>query len=220
MEVLEAIKTRRSIRAYKPDPVPRQAIEKILDACRYAPSWGNTQCWEIAVLAGAPLAELKRGIEQRILAGVPDAPHLSRPGFTPKETGRSGDVLEMMQQAQGIKREDKEKRLQWRATMGRFFDAPAGIILYMEKYLGLTVLMDIGAMMQTIALAAHASGLGTCPEAVVVRYPDLVHQVVGIPESKLLAVGLSLGYPDTNNPVNKFDRPRLPLDSFVLWRGL
>ncbi len=220
METPEAIRATRSIRAYKPTPVPRQEIEKVLEACRHAPSWGNTQCWEIAVLAGKPLGELKRGISERVLASTPDSAHLTPPAFTPRERERSGDIAERMCTSQGIKREEKERRAQWRATMGRFFDAPAGIIIYQERYLGLTTLIDMGTMMQTIMLAAHDRGLGTCAEAQVVRYPDLVQKVLGIPETKLLVVGLSLGYPDLSHQVNQFDRPRMDVNSFTTWHGL
>jgi nitroreductase len=53
MEVLEAIKTRRSIRKYKSDPVDDRTLEKVLEAARQAPSWANTQCWHFVVVRNA-----------------------------------------------------------------------------------------------------------------------------------------------------------------------
>ena len=50
MEVLEALKTRRSIRRYKTDPVAEQDLETVLEAARWAPSWANTQCWRFVVV--------------------------------------------------------------------------------------------------------------------------------------------------------------------------
>jgi len=50
LEVLEAIKTRRSIRKYKADPVDDQTLETVLEAARWAPSWANTQCWRFIVV--------------------------------------------------------------------------------------------------------------------------------------------------------------------------
>jgi len=47
---MEAIKGRRSIRKYKPDPVPEGALQKIMEAVRWAPSWANTQCWEVIIV--------------------------------------------------------------------------------------------------------------------------------------------------------------------------
>jgi len=53
MEVLEAIKTRRSIRKYKPDPVADRTLATVLEAARQAPSWANTQCWHLVVVRDA-----------------------------------------------------------------------------------------------------------------------------------------------------------------------
>ncbi len=50
MEVLEAIKTRRSIRHYKPDPIPEEKLNTVLEAARWAPSWANTQCWRFIIV--------------------------------------------------------------------------------------------------------------------------------------------------------------------------
>lgn len=50
MELMDAIKGRRSIRRYKPDPVPEEALKTILEAVRWSPSWANTQCWELVVV--------------------------------------------------------------------------------------------------------------------------------------------------------------------------
>ena len=50
MEVLEAIKTRRSIRRYKTTPVDDKTLELVLEAARWAPSWRNTQCWRFIVV--------------------------------------------------------------------------------------------------------------------------------------------------------------------------
>lgn len=53
MEVLEAIKTRRSIRRYKSTPVDDKTLETVLEAARWAPSWSNTQCWRFIVVRDA-----------------------------------------------------------------------------------------------------------------------------------------------------------------------
>jgi nitroreductase len=50
MDNMEAIKGRRSVRAYKADPVPEEKLRKVLEAVQWAPSWANTQCWEIIVV--------------------------------------------------------------------------------------------------------------------------------------------------------------------------
>jgi nitroreductase len=50
MELMQAIKGRRSIRKYKPDPVPEEVLQKVMEAVRWSPSWANTQCWEVIVV--------------------------------------------------------------------------------------------------------------------------------------------------------------------------
>jgi nitroreductase len=50
MELMEAIKRRRSIRKYKSDPIPEEALRALMEAVRWAPSWANTQCWEVIVV--------------------------------------------------------------------------------------------------------------------------------------------------------------------------
>ncbi len=50
LEVLEAIRTRRSIRKYKTDPIDDNTLETVLEAARWAPSWANTQCWRFIVV--------------------------------------------------------------------------------------------------------------------------------------------------------------------------
>jgi len=50
MDLMEAIKGRRSIRKYKSDPVSEEALQKVIEAVRWSPSWANTQCWELIVV--------------------------------------------------------------------------------------------------------------------------------------------------------------------------
>jgi nitroreductase len=50
MDLMETIKGRRSIRKYKPDPISEETLQKIMEAVRWAPSWANTQCWEVIVV--------------------------------------------------------------------------------------------------------------------------------------------------------------------------
>ena len=57
MEVMEAIKTRRSIRRYKPDPVKEDDLQAVLEAVQWAPSWANTQCWRFIVVRDSGMKE-------------------------------------------------------------------------------------------------------------------------------------------------------------------
>ncbi len=225
MDVIEAIKARKSIRAYKPDPVPKEVLRELLDVCQRAPSGGNTQPWEIVVLGGDVLEELKQGLVDKAIAGEP--PHLEldfnisgesvRPYGIYRE--RSMKTGRRMFELLGINRGDKEARLQWHLRHLRFFDAPNGIILYGERSLGLTSLISFGIMIQTIMLAALDYGLGTVAEFAVVEYPEVVRKILNIPESKILLVGLAIGYPDMEDKVNSLWTEREPLDNLAKWYG-
>jgi nitroreductase len=50
MDLMEAIRERRSIRKYKADPVSEEALQKVIEAVRWSPSWANTQCWEVIIV--------------------------------------------------------------------------------------------------------------------------------------------------------------------------
>jgi nitroreductase len=68
MDIFEAINGRRSIREYKPDPVSDEIVERVLEAVRWAPSWANTQCWEVVVIRKP---EIKAKVAEALPPGNP-----------------------------------------------------------------------------------------------------------------------------------------------------
>ncbi len=68
MDTITAIKQRRSIRKFKPDPLPAELVTDLLEAARWAPSWANTQCWEVIIVSDA---EMKRRIAEAVPPGNP-----------------------------------------------------------------------------------------------------------------------------------------------------
>jgi nitroreductase len=117
-----------------------------------------------------------------------------------------------------IPREDKEARLQHFAQMFTLFDAPAAILLAVDKEIALEYsMLDIGLYLQTFCLLAHDKGLGTCILAATVMNPELTHEIFSIPETKRLVIGAALGWSDPDAPVNKFERERGSEDEFVHW---
>ena len=219
MDVIEAIKTRKSIRAYRPDPVPRQVLTELMEAGLRAPSWANSQPWEFAIVGGQVMEELKRRLVERTASGAKPEMDIGWPSFPDVNQNRMRENGRRLFEVLGIGREDREKRLEWSAGMARFFGAPNGIILYIDRALPAYSILDAGIMLQTIMLVAKGCGLGTCPEAAVVIYPDILREVLGIPESKLIVLGVAIGYPDMDAPVNNSQSQREPLETFVNWHG-
>ncbi len=220
MNVSEAIRTRKSIRDFKPDPVPVDILREILDlACR-APSAMNTQPWKFLVVTGRTLEEIKRENIEMLRAGiVPGEEHLIV-GWPQDSVYRRRQVELAMQlfQLMGIKREDREERARWLERGFRFFDAPAAVILLTDRALmeGSPIL-DMGAAMQNICLAALEYGLGTCIEDQGVMYPDVVRKHCGISDADMIVIAIAIGYPNPGFPANRLESPRESVDSVTTW---
>jgi len=109
---------------------------------------------------------------------------------------------------------------QWLDLGFRFFDAPAAMIIVVdESIIERAPLLDIGAVMQSICLAALHHGLGTCIEDQGAMYPDVLRRFAGIPESKKIMVSIAVGYPDWQFPANKVESARESLDAITTWCG-
>jgi len=220
LDILEALRTRKSIRGYKTDPVPKEIISKVLEVATRAPSAMNTQPWQITVIAGKVLDEIRQENIKALHAGTMSAQEIIRKPFEGIYRKRQVDLAIQIFQLMGIGREDKEKRAQWMMRGFRYFDAPAAIVLSLDKSMNSTLaLCDIGILCQSICLAALEFGLGTCIEDQGILFPDILRKLSGIPESSLPIMCLAIGYPDWEFPANKLVTPREALDKNISWYG-
>ena len=218
MDLKDVIRKRRSIRAFKPDPVPKETLKKIMTDALWAPSWGNTQPWEFTIVGGDTAKRLGEEFAYRCSTNEADNPDIEMPEVWPDlYMGRYKDVGRGLFDVLSIGRGDKEKRNQHYINMFKFFGAPNVIYIYMEKDLGVYSVLDVGIIIQNICLLAADHDLGTCIEAAAVRYPDLVKQRLNIPESKKLVIGIAIGYPDWDSPYNKYRSSRENPDLLVKW---
>jgi nitroreductase len=219
MELQEAIRSRRSIRQFLSKSVSEDIIQGLIADALWAPSWGNTQSWEVVVVTGQKLEEFKNKSQEALLAGKEAATDIPMPQVWPdayldRYKGLGKSVLGAL----GIAREDKEARLQHFVKMFRFFDAPATVLVAVDKALALEyAMLDAGIFLQTFCLLAHGRGLGTCILAAMVSYPEIARELFAVPPSKLFVMGAALGWPDPDAPVNCFERQRGSLDEFVRW---
>jgi nitroreductase len=219
MDVIEAIRERKAVRAFKPDPVSLDMLKQIVEQALRAPSWANTQPWEFAIVTGKPLEEIKKGFlergEQEPQSEVArpyefPQPYLSRiQALAPKGWTPTKENME-------IRRVENYKN----------YGAPAVIYLlvdrtmfYQSKGINVWSLYDCGSVVQNIMLLATSYGLGTVAQAQAVIYPDIIRKVVPIPESKLIALGIAIGYPDWDNPVTQSRTQREPLGNVAKWYG-
>ena len=222
MDVIEAIRKRKSIRGYKPAPVPRQVLEQILESASRAPSAMNTQPWEFTVLTGEALENARRSNVELLNSGVPPNPEHVVTSW-PKESiyrRRQVDLAKQLFQLMDIPREDKEKRAEWLERGFRYFDAPAAIILSTDRCLSESgPLLDIGAVIQTICLTALHFGLGTCIEDQGTMYPEVLKEYGRIPQSKRIIAAVAVGYPDWDFPANRVESEREPITNVTTWLG-
>ena len=220
MDVVEAIRSRKSIRGFKPTPVPKEVLREILDIARRAPSSINTQPWDITVVTGEVLDNIKKGNIEMLAIGAepnPDVPSKPHEGiYRQRQVELAIQIFKLMD----IAREDKAKRAEWGQRGVRFFDAPAAIILSVDRSVDkLSSHFDIGAIVQTICLAALNYGLGTCIENQGIIFPEVVRKYTHIPESNKILISIAIGYPDWDFPANKLESKREPIEDFVTWCG-
>ena len=225
MDITEAINTRRSIRAFRPDPVSYEILQDILKVAMQAPSWTNIQPWEFAIVTGTKLEEIRRSYLERI--GTEPNLEVPRPKVFPElfDTRRRIAIAQS-QEAQGIKREDKEGRKDWERKQLTNFGSPCEIYIYTDRsfYLQETGInpwpvFDCGMVAENVMLLATKYGLGTILQAQAVAHPDILRKALGIPDSKLILVGLAIGYPDWESPLNKFKTSREKLSTLTKWFG-
>jgi nitroreductase len=225
MDIREAISQRKSIRAFKPDPVPQEVLSEIMELALRAPSWENTQPWELAVVSGIELENIKRGFIEVVAKDT--TVDIARPQQFPEPYNtRRRTVGIKLFEVKGIQREDKEKRDSWRLQGLKNFDSPSVIYIYIDHSLyfqadGLNVwpIFDCGSVAENIMLLATHYGLGTVAQAQAVTFPDILRKVLKIPDSKLMVLGIAIGYPDWDDPVNQFRTEREPLDKTAKWYG-
>ena len=101
-----------------------------------------------------------------------------------------------------------------------FLALPAVRVGDLENFVNVWALFGCGSVAMNIALLAIHHGLGTCLEVAPVAYPDVIRGILEIPDSKLMVIAIAIGYPDWDNPVNRFRSEREPLDRIVKWYGM
>jgi nitroreductase len=220
MELLEGIETRRSFRAFKSTPVPEETIREILKAASKSPSYTNTQPWEVAVVSGKKKEELSKILLELAESGIASNSDLPSPKAWPPELDRRAKEHGARRyKVLGIEREDEQRRKELGLMNLKFYGAPCALFLFMDRTLGSWSIFDMGLFAQSIVLAAHSFGVGSCLQAMLVNYPAAVREFLEIPETKQLVIGISLGYPDLEARLNAYHSKKVSPDDFVQWHS-
>jgi nitroreductase len=218
MDALEAICQRPSIRAFKKEPVEREVIEKILEDATRAPSASNQQPWDFMVVGGDAL----KNLTQKLLEAQSGREFTYDAGHGRTLPERYADRTERLfteihpfveKTGQGAMTFILEGSLS-------FYGAPVAILVLMDKSLGKSKLVDIGAALQNLLLSAHARGLGTCALGLILMYKALIKEELEIPDTMDIILGVALGYPDSGSPLDGFRSSREKTESLTTWKGL
>lgn len=222
MEFEALVHSRRSIRGYKPDPVPRQMLEEIIEVAKGAPSSMNTQPWHLHVLTGEPLDQVRKENTENMLAGVPVKRDFATHGaYEGIHRQRQVEVAVQLFEAMGIARDDKEMRQDWVMRGFRQFDAPVSIVLTYDKVLEPASIaqFDLGAISYGICLAAWDRGLGTVINSQGIMQSDVVRKHAGIPDDENIMTCIAMGYPNEDFSANDVKSRRASIGDFASFVG-
>ena len=220
MDIVDAVESRRSIRAFRPDPVDPAIIRRVLARAARAPSGGNIQPWHVEVVAGKPLASLKAAVAGRWINEETPEYRVYPAGLPDAYQARRFLIGEAMYAAVGIAREDRPARRQWFARNFQFFDAPLALFVHCPKIMGPPQWSDMGMFLQTVMLLLRDEELDSCAQECWASFPETVKHHLVIPESHILFCGMAIGYRDEHAPVNNFPVARAPLEEFVRFHGI
>jgi len=215
-----AIVTRRSIRAYLPDPVAREDIEQILQVAARAPSGTNTQPWQVHVLQGAAKAALSDAIlavyadpdlNAQHTEEYPYYPRAWKSPFIDRRRKVGWDLYALL----GLTRDNKAGMAAQHARNFRFFDAPVGLMFTIDRAMEQGSWLDYGMFLQSIMVAARGRGLDTCPQAAFTQYHKIIADHLALPADHMVVCGMALGWADASKIENTLVTEREPVSGFV-----
>lgn len=219
-DILDSIiRSRKSVRSFRPERVPRDVLTAILETARAAPSNFNSQPWRVYLLTGSVKKALGDAISRAYEAN-------SHPPFTPFPqpmpvdcAARVDDFGRRYYSALGIDRLDMTARARQTGRNYVFFDAPVGLIFTTHSSSTKHNWLDCGLFLQSFMLAAHAHGVATCPQVSFVRFQSVIAEILGLEAEEVVTCGVSCGYEDKSAAVNHLGMPRELLDRISCWLG-
>lgn len=207
---------RFSCRAFRADPVPDALIDRMLTIAQMAPSWCNTQPWQVTITSGEATDRFRAALladEEGAATGEPD---LAFPtGFSGVRLDRRREIGWQLYESVGVTKGDREGSARQARENRRLFGAPHALLIHSSRELGAYGAIDCGVYLGTLLLAAQSLGLGIIPQAALAHHSALIRRHFEVPEDQIFVVGASFGFADTQHPANNFRSRRAPLDQSV-----
>jgi nitroreductase len=221
--VEEAILSRRSLRAFRPDPVPRETVERILALASRAPSGSNIQQWQVTVVAGEARARLCKAMYEAFMQHGEEGwrreydyyPPTWREPYLSRRRKLGWGLYGLL----GIGKGDRERTQAQMARNFLFFDAPVGLVITLDRDLPMGAWLDTGMFVQTIMLAARAYGLDSCAQAAIANAHSVLRRELDIPQEQIVVCGMSLGYARADAIENTLVTEREPVSRFARFLG-
>ena len=213
------MRSRRSVRAYKPDPVSREVVLDILQAAASAPSNSNTQPWRVYVVTGAPMKVLGEALLAACQdENLPPSTHFPDP-LPSVFCRRPADFAERYYGSLGIDRKDAAARARQTQRNFTFFGAPVGLIFSIDSCLSRHSWLDLGLYVQNVMIAAKARGIDTCPQVSFARFHTVIAPHLEMPAEEVTACGMAMGFGDPGASVNRMNMPRQRVEEFARLAG-
>ena len=213
------IRSRKSVRAFRSDPVPKRLLMEVVEAARAAPSNFNSQPWRVYLLSGKAKDALGEALTRAHHTNT--TPLFSPfPQPTPAEcAARVDDFARRYYSALGIDRSDVTARARQTGRNYVFFDAPVGLIFTTHAALTRHSWLDCGLFLQSLMLGAQVRGLATCPQVSFVRFQSVIAEQLGLGPDEVVTCGMSCGYENEQAAVNHLGMPREPIERVARWLG-
>jgi nitroreductase len=222
VEFDEVILGRRSIRGFRPDPVPKDVISEVVALATRAPSSMNTQPWHLHVVTGEPLDRIRQGNTERNLAGVPASREIRMHGpYEGIHRERQKQIAAQLFEAMGIEWSDKVRRHDWVMRGFRQFDAPVSIVVTFDTDLtdNDIAIFDCGAVVNCLVNAAWSRGLGCVINGQGIMQSPVVREHARIPDSEVIMSCVAMGYPLDDFPANDVVSTRRPVEDVISFVG-
>ena len=222
MKVSDAANSRISCRAFTDQPVSLNQIKQLLDVAKQAPSGGNLQPWEVFAFTGKKLEAIIQDIENQLSEkpmGEKAEYDVYPPSLWEPYRSRRYKNGEDLYACINVSREDKEGRRKQFVRNFKFFDAPVGLFLYLDKGMGPPQWSDVGMFIQTLMLYAREMGLHTCAQEAWAMWHSTVAKHVKPPENLMLFCGVGVGYMDESFPINSLQTDRVGVEDFTKFYG-
>lgn len=215
MDLINAIKERRSTRVFLDQPVEQEALEYLMTLAIQAPSAINLQPWELTVVSGKERQRLSRVLVKRMKErNISCGPGAKKPlseVFMDRQRGLLNTILPNLPQNTVFQNFINEGSC-------NFYGAPTAVIISIDQVFSSARLTDIGVLVGYLVLAAHGLGLSTCPIGLITAFDEDIKEELNISDECRVVIGVAVGYGDPDSPINGSRSERVPLGDVVKWR--